>query len=174
MKHVSMIVAGLLLFAVAACGKGGTNAAGDAEGLKSVMQKFIKADRAAAESLSRQLQPTEADCILVFGEENGKKVYATYAPEFEKGRMTLTVKDNQTEIRIDAATGKELREKTGNAKNFAGGYLSVASKMKEDLSYYVVRFVEPGKEHGMRFDIFAFVNGQWRVFPKPYRILGRE
>jgi hypothetical protein len=88
--------------------------------------------------------------------------------------MILRIKKNQTEVNIDSASGKELREKTGGSNNFANGYLSIAEKMSADLTYYTVRFVEPGKTRGMRYDVFTFVNGKWRVFPKPYRILDRE
>ena len=33
---------------------------------------------------------------------------------------------------------------------------------------------EPGEELGMAFDGLTYVNGNWRIFPKPYRLAAAE
>jgi hypothetical protein len=41
------------------------------------------------------------------------------------------------------------------------------------LKIYRFKFVEPGKDLGMAFDGLIYVNGHWRIFPKPWRALGK-
>ena len=143
---------------------------GTDEGAKQLADAFLKpgADHAA---LSKQLRPTAADYAAVFDGDFGTKVAAAWDPAWEAGKMVMAPKAGQTEVRVSSATTEELKAGTGNAAELAGGWKEAAAKMKPGLKVYRFHFLEPGKTAGMSFDGLIYVNGNWRVFPKPWRAL---
>lgn len=143
---------------------------GTEEGLKKFMGEFIKDGGANAEKLSLLLRPTAEDFAAVFEGELAKKAEETYKEPWEKGLLALKTKPAQTEITLLAVTSEDLKAKSGKSTEFPGGWLEVAPNLKAGLTIYLVRFTEPGKERGMRFDGLVYVNERWRIFPKPWRI----
>ena len=143
---------------------------GTDEGAKQLANAFLKpgADCAA---LSKQLRPSAADYAAVFDADFGTKVAAAWDPAWEAGKMVMAPKPGQTEVKISSATTDELKAGTGNAAELAGGWKDAAAKMKPGLKVYRCHFLEPGKTAGMSFDGLIYVNGNWRVFPKPWRAL---
>jgi hypothetical protein len=143
---------------------------GTDEGAKQLANAFLKpgADYAA---LSKPLRPTAADYAAVFDGNFGTKVEAAWDRAWESGKMVMAPKPGQTEVKIASATTEELKAGTGNAAELAGGWKEAAAKMKPGLKVYRFHFLEPGKDAGMSFDGFIYVNGNWRVFPKPWRAL---
>lgn len=145
---------------------------GTDDGAKQLANAFLKpgADCAA---LSKQLRPTAADYAAVFEGDFGSKVAAAWDPAWESGQMVMAPKAGQTEVKISSATTDELKAGTGNASELAGGWKEVAPKMKPGLKVYRFHFLEPGKTAGMSFDGLIYVNGNWRVFPKPWRAVDK-
>lgn len=145
---------------------------GTEAGATSLLKEFVKpgADHAA---LSKQLRPTAADYAAVFEADVSTKVAAIYDPAWEAGQMVVAPKAGQTELKVFSATSEEMKSWTGNAAEFPGGWKDVAPKLKAGLKIYRFKFVEPGKDLGMAFDGLIYVNGNWRVFPKPWRALGK-
>ena len=145
---------------------------GTEAGATSLLKEFVKpgADHAA---LSKQLRPTAADYAAVFDADSSAKVAAVYDPAWEGGQMIVAPKAGQTEVKVFSATSDEMKSWTGNAAEFAGGWKEVAPKLKPGLKIYRFKFVEPGKDLGMAFDGLIYVNGNWRIFPKPWRALGK-
>ena len=145
---------------------------GTDEGANKLAKEFLKpgADCAA---LSKQLRPTTADYAAVFEGDFGTKVAAVWNPMWDAGQMVMAPKAGQTEVKISSATAEELKAGTGGASELAGGWKEVAPKMKPGLKVYRFQFLEPGKTAGMSFDGLIFVNGNWRVFAKPWRALDK-
>jgi len=145
---------------------------GTEAGATSLLKEFLKpgADHAA---LSKQLRPTSADYAAVFDADSSAKVAAVYDPAWEGGQMIVAPKAGQTEVKVFSATSDEMKTWSGNAAEFAGGWKDVAPKLKPGLKIYRFKFVEPGKDLGMAFDGLIYVNGNWRIFPKPWRALGK-
>jgi hypothetical protein len=145
---------------------------GTEAGATSLLKEFLKpgADHAA---LSKQLRPTSADYAAVFDAESSAKVAAVYDPAWEGGQMVVAPKAGQTEVKVFSATSDEMKSWSGSAAEFAGGWKDVAAKLKPGLKIYRFKFVEPGKDLGMAFDGLIYVNGHWRIFPKPWRALGK-
>jgi hypothetical protein len=176
-REIQTIVCLLVFLFAASCGKGEKAKVeqakgqypGTEEGLKKLMGEFV-ADGADAAKLSSLLRPNAEDYAAVFEGDFAKKAEDTYKEPWEKGQLALKVKPGQTEITVLAVTSEDLKAKTGTSSEFPGGWLEVASNLKPGLTVHLVRFTEPGKERGMRFDGFIFVNGRWRIFPKPWRI----
>ena len=143
---------------------------GTDEGAKQLANAFLKPG-ADCPALSKQLRPTPADYAAVFEGDLGSKVAAAWNPAWDAGQMVMAPKPGQTEVKISSATTEELKAGTGNASDLAGGWKEVAPKMKPGLKVYRFHFLDPGKTAGMSFDGLIYVNGNWRVFPKPWRAL---
>lgn len=145
---------------------------GTEAGATSLLKEFLKpgADHAA---LSKQLRPGSADYAAVFDADSSAKVAAVYGPAWDGGQMVVAPKAGQTEVKVFSATSEEMKSWSGNAAEFAGGWKDVAPKLKPGLKIYRFKFVEPGKDLGMAFDGLIYVNGNWRIFPKPWRALSK-
>lgn len=165
----TLLLCSAIVAAVCATGLAQTFPGND-EGANQLAKEFLKpgADHAA---LSKKLRPTAADYAAVFEGDFGTKVSAIWAPAWEAGQMVMAPKPGQTEVKVSSATTEELKAGTGSAADLAGGWKEVAAKMKPGLKVYRFHFLEPGKTAGMSFDGLIFVNGNWRVFPKPWRAL---
>lgn len=159
-------------FGLSATSNAAETLAGTEAGATSLLKEFLKpgADHAA---LSKQLRPTAADYAAVFEADSSAKVAAVYDPAWEGGQMIVAPKPGQTEVKVFSATSDEMKSWTGNAAEFAGGWKDVGPKLKPGLKIYRFKFVEPGKDLGMAFDGLIYVNGNWRIFPKPWRALGK-
>lgn len=146
---------------------------GTDDGANRLAKEFLKpgADHAA---LSKQLRPTTADYAAVFDGDFGEKVAAAWNAAWDSGQMVMAPKSGQTEVKVSSATTEELKAGTGTASELAGGWKDVAPKMKPGLKVYRFHFLEPGKTAGMSFDGLIYVNGNWRVFPKPWRALEKK
>lgn len=185
-----LLAAPALLLALAGCGGGaagnGTAAntgggstpapnaksyPGTDEGAKAMLAEFVKpgADYAA---LTRALRPTKADYEAVFMPELAAKAEAVYGPAWDGGQMVVAPKEGQTEVLLGSATSDELKSWTGGASEFPGGWKDVGAQLKPGVKFYRFKFVKPGEPLGMAFDGLAHVNGNWRIFPKPWRVMG--
>ncbi len=169
--HVIFLFLFLPVFLIS-CGKGGKSPEqksgeypGTEEGLKSVLKDIL-----ADGKLSTKLRPTAEDYAAVFEGEFAKKAEATYKEPWEKGQLVLKAKPGQTEIKVFSVTVEDLKAKNEKSNEFPGGWTEIAPNLKPGLTIYMVRVTEPGKDLGMRFDGFVYVNGRWRIFPKPWRI----
>lgn len=145
---------------------------GTDDGATKLAKEFLKpgADCAA---LSKQLRPTTADYAAVFDGDFGSKVAAAWNPAWDAGQMVMAPKPGQTQVKVSSASTEELKAGSGQAQELAGGWKEVAPKMKPGLKVYRFHFLEPGKTAGMSFDGLIYVNGNWRVFPKPWRALDK-
>lgn len=121
--------------------------------------------------LLREMAPTDADLKAIFADDVFDKAKAHYEKMFaEPGSGSLT-KEGQTELLVWAATSEELKEGTGDAGKFPGGYKKVADKLKPGLTFFRFKFVKPGETLGMAFDGLTYVNDRWVMVPKPWRAL---
>lgn len=140
-------------------------------GAKALLEQFLKpgADHAA---LSMQLKPTSADYRAVFAsEEHAAKAEQAYAGLWGMvQKRPIQPKAGQTELLLWSATTDELKQGTGNAGKFPGGYNKAAPHLKPGLTVYRFKFVEPGKTLGMAFDGLYNLDGRWVLMPKPWRI----
>lgn len=177
--------------ALAGCGGGGNTAAGTGsnagggaaagsarsshpgtdDGARAMLAEFVKpgADHAA---LSRALRPTKADYEAVFTPELAAKADSVYGPAWDGGQMVVAPKDGQTQVLLASATSDELKSWTGGAAEFPGGWQGVGAQLKPGVKFYRFKFVKPGEDLGMAYDGLAHVNGNWRIFPKPWRVAG--
>lgn len=143
------------------------------DGAKNMLKEFAKpgADLAA---LTKPLRPTKADYEAVFDSEFAIKAAALYDPAWDAGKMVITPNDPaRTEVKLYPSTSDDVKSWTGAAaKDFAEGWKQVAPHLKPGVKIYRFDFVEPGKSIGMVYEGLVNVNGNWRIFPKPWRAVG--
>ena len=137
---------------------------------KRLLNEFVKpgADCAA---LSKQLRPSAADLAAVFEPDLAAKMESVYGPAWDAGKLVVAPKAGQSEVKIFSTTSDEMKSWRGSATEFAGGWKQVAARLKPGLKIYRFKFVEPGQDLGMAFDGLIYVNGNWRIFPKPWRAI---
>lgn len=165
----------LAVFAVASCddkpaaGAKPDGPAGTQAGAKEIVTAFVKPG-ADTKALTAALKPDKADYEAVFTPDLAPKVQEAHVPLWASN-PAIGPKAGQTEARITATVPTaEIKEWNKNASdNLPGGYQKIKDNFKDGLTVYAFDFVEPGKEHGMAFDILVHVNGHWRFFPKPWR-----
>ena len=147
-----------------------TTSAGTDDGAETLLAAFVKPDADHA-ALTRPLRPTRADLEAIFDADLAAKLDAMYGPAFDSGQLVIAPKPGQTGVTIASATSDEIKSGTGAAIELPGGWREVANKMKPGVRIYRFKFVEPGKDAGMAFDGLVYVNGNWRIVPKPWRAL---
>ena len=149
-------------------------ASGTEDGAKSLLKQFV-APKADHETLSKSLRPTSADYKALFDDATASKMESAYAKEWDAGHMVIKPKnEKQSEIRLWGATGAELAEGKGHAKEFPGGYKKIGKHLAPTVTFYAFKFVERGKDAGMAFDGLAYVNAHWVIVPKPFHNLEGE
>jgi hypothetical protein len=145
-------------------------ASGTEDGAKSLLKQFVdpKADHA---TLSNSLRPTAADYKALFDDATAPKMEAAYSKEWDSGQLVIRPKnEKQSEIKLWGATGAELAEGKGHAKEFPGGYKKIAKHLASTVTFYAFKFVERGKDSGMAYDGLAYVNAHWVIVPKPFHV----
>jgi hypothetical protein len=136
---------------------------------KTFLQGFL--DPAKRPAQAAGLKPDRADYEAVFGKDLAAKVEAAYQSAWAGGDPGIGPKEGQTEVLVWKATTEELRAGTGDAKEFPGGWKTAAEKLSPGLTFHRFKFVKPGEATGMAYDGLIFLNGRWRMFPKPWRAL---
>ncbi len=138
-------------------------------GAKKLLSAFLKPD-ADLKTLSAALRPEKADYEAVFSREFSAKLFALYDPAWASGKLVLTAKEGQTELIVRSAPSADIKAWTKNASDvLPGGYQKIKDEFKEGNTIYSFKFVKPGETLGMAYDGLVFVNGHWRIFPKPFR-----
>jgi hypothetical protein len=160
--------------ALAGCSKGASAAAANVpatagiDGARALLAMFV-APGADVASLSKALHPAAADYAAVWDDGFAKTLSEMYEPVWASGQLVIAGKPGQSQVLVFAATSQELKAGSGNAEHFPGGYRKVVEHLRDGVTLYSFKFVEPGKTLGMAYDGLAYVNGHWRIFPKPFR-----
>jgi hypothetical protein len=143
---------------------------GTMEGARALLLQFLdpKIDKAA---LTKKLRPQAKDFKSVFKGGAAKQAYEGYLTPWDKGKILVRGKPDQTELLLWSATTEDLQNGTGDAGAFPGGYSVAAPHFKDGLTFYRFKFVRPGDKLGFAWDGLIYVNGHWVIFPKPWRVL---
>lgn len=150
--------------------------AGTSQGLQEMMRYVTSLNRKEQSIFTNSLRPSLEDFKAVFLNENfAKKEYAYHKRLLRS--VYVTVKPllaEQTETVIWKTSAGELKTYTGQAIYFPGGYKEIADELNPDLTYYRLKFVEPGRQTGSGFDMFVYVNEKWLFFPRPWSMVVLE
>lgn len=143
---------------------------GSEEDAKALLAQFLEPG-ADCLKLTKMLRPTEKDYKKYFIEKSWKKARNMYDETFWSKDLAIKANTGQTQILIWKATPKELKNGTGSAEFFPGGYRRIADQINPKNTVYYFKFVVPGKTSGMSYDGLVFINGHWAAFPKPWKVL---
>lgn len=141
--------------------------AGSEDAAAALLKKFLaaSADRAA---LTKELRPTSGDYAKIFTGDFAKKLETSHKPLWDSSPV-IGPKEGQSQVLVAKATTEDFQKGTATAKDFPGGYAKIGDKLQAGVTLFRFKFVKPGETSGMAFDGLAFVNGHWRIFPKPWR-----
>jgi len=147
-------------------------AKGTMDEAKTLVAKFL-VKGADYTALSKDLRPTKEDAKAIFiKEEDATKAFEYVDNMFGdmiQDKDGIKPEEGQTESIVKSATGKDFKEKKGDAEEFPGGYKDLAPRLKDDVTFYLFKFVKKGETSGMRYEGLVFVNNHWVIFPKLYR-----
>jgi hypothetical protein len=147
--------------------------AGTPEGFEGLMELIIGASQETQMEMMESIRPDWEDYAVVFEDEGfAKKVFRFHRRLWkESGMVVRPLLEDQTELIYWIATQSALLEYSGEARNFPGGYREIAPYLNPELTYVRCKFVAPGRRLGSAYDMWVFVNGNWRLFPRPWAIL---
>lgn len=167
----------LIAICLTACGGGSQTVSekypGTKDGARALLQEFMKPD-ADRKKLTMELRPTKEDYRAFYADESTATRAETYFDKlWSSGNAVVAPKDGQTELKLVSATTEELKNSQGESSEFPSAMTSLAStdNLKPNLTIYAFKFVKPGESLGMAFEGLTYVNGHWRLFPKPWRFM---
>ncbi|WP_433294561.1 hypothetical protein ACQPZQ_10640 [Pseudonocardia sp. CA-142604] len=143
---------------------------GPPEGVRLIAEEFLKPD-ANPLALTMALEPADEDYAAVFDEETLSAARLHYDGFWATPSWIVSPAPGQTQFRIEMATSEQLAAGTGAASQFPGGYRAIAPHLRPGLTIYEIIFVAPGQTNGVILDGLVYVNGKWRIFPAPWRVL---
>lgn len=139
---------------------------------EALLKKFIDADHPSKiRKLTLNLRPTKAACDQLLEPKLAAVAAKAYGELYDEESTSLMRERFETEFILRKISTDELRQQTPLARQFPGGYKSIAPKMNKGFTLYEVRFVRPGETTGMRYDGLVKIDKQWFWFPKIWRLL---
>ena len=142
------------------------------EGIQRMMVYLLHASPEERAAFGSTLFPSREDCETIFHEDVCEKVYRYQRfLRRQTGIVVAPLTAQQTDFLIWAASTGELRTYKGEAQFFPGGYRELAPHMKKGITFYRIKFVQPGHKIGSAYDVLVYVNGNWRLFQRPWTVL---
>ena len=144
-------------------------AAGSKAEARALLMKFYEpgADFVA---LTAALLPEASDVYAVYIDPLGANMAASYAANLKPG-ISFKPKPEHTDIYMFYANTSNLIAGTMDLGEFPGGYKKVTRYMKPGIPIVRFKFVKKGETIGLAFDGMVYVDGRWKLLPKPYRAL---
>lgn len=143
---------------------------GSEEGARAFLQRFVDPN-ADVGQLTGSLRPMTSDYEAIFDPQTAGRVEAGLAKDWNTGKLIIKPAKGQTEIKLWSATGTELAQGTGSAKEFPPEYRQIGQHLAPDRLFFRFKFVEPGKDTSVAYDALTFVQDHWVLVPKPWRAL---
>ena len=138
---------------------------------KAEMSKLLKLpSENAAREKSKAYIPTLQECAQVFEAEIAESVFNYIQQSAEAGEFVIGAPPNYSKLKLTAVTTDEIRTWSGAAaQEMAGGWKRIRESVLPGHTMYIVRFVEPGKDSGIRYDGLIRLKDKWVFFPKAWR-----
>ncbi|MGD0711431.1 MAG: hypothetical protein ABR968_09665 [Bacteroidales bacterium] len=144
---------------------------GSLDDAKQHVAKFMVkgADYAA---LTENLKPTLEDAKALFKKEaDAKKAFdyisKAYA-QIEKSKDFIRPTSIQTDYIVVSATQSEIKDGKVNVKDF-GGFKLIASRLADNVTFYIFKFVKKGAKEGLNHYGLTYVNNHWVIFLKVWK-----
>ncbi len=123
---------------------------------------------------TQALRPHAEDYATVFHADVAEIARQGYEQMVWSQPMVWPIKSEQTRLRVVAALAEDFAvEMNPRAREFPGGYASVASHFMPGHMWFAWEYLAPGASAGLAFDGLVELGDRWAWFPKPWRILPR-
>jgi hypothetical protein len=107
----------------------------------------------------------------VFVGEAIEQARAAYQQFWSTGLQFSRPRSTQTEIHCEVAPAGMLRWPNELSRRFPAGYQGIALSLNPHRVWLAWKYLEPGRQSGLSFDGFVWLDDRWVWFPKPYRYL---
>lgn len=139
------------------------------KGLLALGRYLLEANEEERKLLTHSLKPERDDYAYVFRGKFAKRVFKYHRKYWRRHDPVMRpVYDSQTEPHCWHTSPDSLGLYVGEARNFPGGYREIAHQFQENIMLYRLKLVKPGMRLGTSFDVFVFLNGHWKIFPRPW------
>jgi hypothetical protein len=138
---------------------------------REILERLLAAGATGAgTTLARELLcPREGDYEKAFLPSMADALQRAYAPFWATNQMAPRPKAGQTQVLVFLATTEDLQAYNDRARQFPGGYKTVAPYLAPERVWVRWKFVRPGESLGMAFDGMVWLDDHWAWFPKPWR-----
>jgi len=139
------------------------------DGLLALGKYLVEASEEERRALTTSLRPLPEEYELVFKGKFAKRVRKYHRKYWRRHDPVMRPYHKaQTEPHCYVTTPDSLALYKGSAREFPGGYREIADKFQPGLILYRLRIIKPGMRLGTGFDVFVYINGNWRIFPRPW------
>jgi len=122
-------------------------------------------------AMTQKMRPNKKDYQAYFTEDAWEKAMKTYDGLWTQDPMSIKPNAGQTVLLLWKATVEEIKNDSGDAAAFPGGYKQIIDKIKPGHTIYRFKFVKPGETLGLAFDGLVYLDGRWVIIPKPWLAL---
>jgi len=123
-------------------------------------------------ALTENLKPTLEDAKALFKKEADAQKAFTYISKayasIEKSKDYIRPTVIQTDYIVIAATQADLKSGKVNARDF-GGLKLIASRLNDNVTFYIFKFVKKGAKEGLNHYGLTYVNNHWVIFLKVWK-----
>ena len=115
---------------------------------------------------------TPEQCRQVFT-DSAARIYSDAMIKMKTAYDTTSAIGTASETFVDVDYEKFTTENVLAGKgNYAGGMAGIKSLLKPGTTFYKIELLrEKGAEHGMAYNYWVNLEGQWVFFPKPWKVL---
>ena len=139
------------------------------DGLLALGQFLVESDEESRKAVTSSLRPEKEDYESVFRGKFARRVRRYHNKYWRRHDPVMRpARKSQTEPHCWSTTPDSLAMYKGNARHFPGGYREIADKFQPGLRLYRLKLVKPGMRLGTSFDVFVYLEGRWKIFPKPW------
>jgi hypothetical protein len=131
---------------------------------RTMLEQFSKPG-ADIKALTEALRPTPEDMAAVYDPTVISKAQSYYSTLWSKD-ATVTLKADQTDLKLFHATTDELLTGAPPSQKFPLGWRNTAKVLKKGLTFYSWKWAAPGDDKAQLYDGLVSVNGHWAWFPK--------
>ncbi len=144
---------------------------GTLDDAKQLVAKFM-AKGADYTALTENLKPTLEDAKAIFKKDADAQKAFTYISKayasIEKSKDYIRPTVIQTDYIVIGATQADLKSGKVNAKDF-GGLKLIASRLNDNVTFYIFKFVKKGAKEGLNHYGLIYVNNHWVIFLKVWK-----
>lgn len=143
------------------------------ESAQDYFEQFInpKSDIAI---LFSNAQPSVADCKIVFNQKFYKEIsdryHSSYRDQIES-YFEINYLAYKTKVEVKSYTTEDIRNQRDNLPGGMRQILQKYDALQPNITFYAIKFMDNGKDSGISYSVWCYLNNRWILFFKPWKIL---